>query len=48
MNVELENLELRRKEHECSKFYKEMNMARKQFMPRVTIYMNEDGSLISN
>jgi len=48
MNVELENTELQRKQHECSKFYKEINMAKKQFMSRVNICRNEDGSLISN
>jgi len=30
------------------KFYKEIDMARKQFKPRVHIWWNEDGSLISN
>ena len=30
MNVELENIELLRKEHECRKFYKEINMTRKK------------------
>ena len=29
MNVELENMELLRKQHDCRKFYKEINMARK-------------------
>ena len=48
MNVELENMEVKRKQHECRKFYKEINMARKQFMPRVNIRRNEGGSLISN
>ena len=42
------NMELLRKQHECRKFYKEINMARKQFKPRVHIYRNNDGSLISN
>jgi len=37
MNVELENMELLRKQHECTKFYKEIDMARKQFKPRVHI-----------
>ena len=44
MNVELEL----RRQHECRKFYKEINMARKQFEPRVHICRNENGSLISN
>jgi len=48
MNQELENMELLRKQHECKKFYKEINMARKQFKPRVNICRHEDGSLISN
>ena len=48
MNAELTNTELQRKQHECKKFYKEINMSRKQFMPRVNICRNEDGSLISN
>jgi len=48
MNVELENMELQRKQHDCRKFYKEINMARKQFKPRVHIWRNKDGSLISN
>ena len=48
MKVELENLELLRKQHECRKFYKAINVARKQFKPRVPICRNEDGSLISN
>ena len=47
MNVELENIELLR-EHECRKFYKGINMDRKQFKPRVHICRNKDGSLISN
>jgi len=46
-NLELENIEMMRK-HDCRKFYKEINMARKQFKPRVHIFRNEDGSLISN
>ena len=29
MNVELENMELLRKQHDCRKFNKEINMARK-------------------
>ena len=29
MNVELENMELLRKQHDCRKFYKEINVARK-------------------
>jgi len=48
MNMELENMELLVKQHECKKFYKEINMARMQFKPRVNICRNEDGSLISN
>jgi len=48
MNVELENMELLRKQHDCGKFCKEINMARKQFKPRVHICRNEDRSLISN
>ena len=50
MNVELENMELLWKQHECRKFYKEINMARMQFKSRVNICGNEDGdeSLISN
>ena len=31
MKVKLENMELLRLKHECRKFYKEINMARKQF-----------------
>ena len=31
--MELENMELLRKQHEYRKFYKEINMARKQFKP---------------
>jgi len=46
--MELENMELLRKQHECRKFYKEINMARKQVKPRVNIHRNEEGSLISN
>ena len=48
MNVELENMELLRKQHKFRTFYKEINMARKKFKPRVNICRNEDGSLISN
>jgi len=48
MNVELENMELLRRQHECRKFYKEINMARKQFVPKIHICRNENGSLISN
>jgi hypothetical protein len=48
MNVELENMELLWKQHECRKFYIEINMARMQFKPRVNICGNEDGSLMSN
>ena len=46
--MELENIEMMRKQHDCTKFYKEINRARKQFKPRVHIFRNEDGSLISN
>jgi hypothetical protein len=42
------NMELLRKQHECRKFYKEINTARKQVKPRVNISRNEEGSLISN
>jgi hypothetical protein len=45
MNVELENIELMRKQHECRKFYKEINMARKQFKPMVHICRNEQDIL---
>ena len=48
MKVELENTGLLRKQHERRKFYKAINIARKQFKPRVHICRNEDGSLISN
>ena len=48
MNVELESMELLWKQYDCRKFYKEINMARKQFKPRVNMCRNEDGSLISN
>jgi len=41
-------MELMQKQHDCRKFYKEINVARKQFKPRVHICRNEDGSLISN
>jgi len=44
MNVELENMELLWQQHECRKFYKEMNIAGKQFKPRVNICRHEDGS----
>ena len=46
MNVELENMELVRKQNDCRKFYNVINMARKHFKPRVHICRNEDGSLI--
>jgi hypothetical protein len=46
--VELENMDLLRQKHECRKFCKEINIARKQFKPRVYICRKEDGSLISN
>ena len=42
VDVELENMELLRKQHDCRKFYKEINMARKQFKPRVHTCRNED------
>jgi hypothetical protein len=48
MNVDLENMELLRQQLECRKFYKEINIPRKQFKPRVNICMNENGSLIMN
>jgi len=48
INMELENMELLRKQHECRKFYKEINITRKQFKPRVNTRRKEDGSLISN
>jgi len=48
MNVELENMEFLRKQYDCRKVYKEINMAGKQFKPRVHICRNEDGSLINN
>jgi len=46
--MELECMELLKKQHECRKFYKEINIARKQFKPRVNLCRKEDGSLISN
>jgi len=48
INMELENIKLLRKQHECRKFYKKINIAGKQFKPRVNICKKEDGSLISN
>jgi len=42
--MELENMELMRKQHDCRKFYKEINMTRKQSKPRFHICRNEDGS----
>jgi len=48
MNMELGNIELLRKQHECRKFHREINIARKQFKPRVYICGTKDGSLISN
>jgi len=45
MNAELENMELLRKQHEWRKFYEKINMARKQFKPRVHICRDDDGSL---
>jgi len=47
MSMECENMELLRKQHECRKFYKKINMARKKFKPRV-ICKNGDESLTSN
>jgi len=44
MNVELENMQLLWQQHECRKFYKEINIARKQFKSRVNICRNEDAS----
>ena len=44
-NQELENMELPSKQYGCKKFYKEINMARKQFKPRVNICRHEGGSL---
>jgi len=38
-------MELLRKQHECKKFYEAINMARKQFKPRVHTCRNDDGSL---
>jgi hypothetical protein len=48
MSVEFESMELLRKQHECRKLYRKINMARKKFKPRVNICRNEDGSLTSN
>jgi hypothetical protein len=42
MNMVLENMELLQKQHECRKFYKKINMARKQVKPRVNIYRNKE------
>jgi len=36
-------MELLWQKHECRKFYKEINIARKHFKPRVNIRKNEDG-----
>ena len=36
MNVELENMELLRKQHECRKFYKEINVPRKHSSEELT------------
>jgi len=41
-------MELLRKQHECRKFYKKINIAGKKFKPRVNICRNEGGSLTSN
>jgi hypothetical protein len=38
MSMEFENMELLRK-HECRKFYKKTNVARKKFKPGVNIYI---------
>jgi len=48
MSMECGNMELLRKHHECRKFYKKIDMARKKFKPRVNICKNGDGSLTSN
>ena len=48
MNMELENMQLLRKQHEFRTYYEEINMARKQFKLRVNMFRNENGSLISN
>jgi hypothetical protein len=48
MNAESENMELLQQQHDCRKFYKEINVARKQFKPKGNICKNEDGSLISS
>ena len=45
MNVELENMELLRKQHEWRKFYNKINTARKQLKPIVHIRRNDNGSL---
>jgi hypothetical protein len=37
--MELENTELLRKQHECRKFYKEINMARKQVKSGVLLLL---------
>jgi len=46
--MELENVQLLRKQHEFRTFYEEIYIARKQFRPRVNMFRNEDGPLISN
>jgi len=45
VNVEIENMELVRKQLDCKKFYKEINMSREEFKPRVHVCRNEDRSL---
>ena len=45
ISVEFENMELLRKQHECRKFDKKINMARKKLKQRVNICRNGDGSL---
>jgi len=44
MNAELENMEFLWQQQECGNWYKEINIARKQFKPRVKMRRNEDGS----
>ena len=46
--MECENMELLKKQHECRKLYKKINLARKKFKPRVNICKNGDGLLTSN
>jgi hypothetical protein len=42
------SVKLLRKQHECRKFCKVINMARKQFKPRVIMCRSEGGLLTSN